>query len=578
MLAWFKKHVIVGIIGATLVATLTAWLSGFIDTLFRGTIPSSIETACIVRETVRDFWPFGRPTDTPDKFRVLIARLDADDAEGTQTYRVTRVFLGQHGVAPIPTCRVLRVDIGGEPLAVEWGRDWLRRQRADLLIWGRVVEKDKTIDLWFISNTAEPDYSTAQPFRLEKSALQEDFKEATAAQLLAVALAAIKPATDDSGRYLVETLQPIAARLKHLIEQPPPGGFSPSQLDDLNHALGDALSTLGAQSGDNGQLVESIAAYRKALVLRIPERVPLDWAMTQNNLGFALFRLGEHESVTAHLDQAVAAYGEALKERTRERAPLDWAMTQNNLGNALFRLGEREYGTARLEKAVAAFRDALKEYTRERAPLGWAMTQSNLGNALVRLGERENDAARIEEAVAAYRDALKEYTREREPLNWATTQNNLGNVLRTLGARESGTARLDEAVAAYREALKESRRERVPLQWAMTQNNLALALLTLGARESGTARLDEAVAAYDAALQERTHERDQLQWARSTGYQGIALKFIAERRGNLLTAERALAQITAAFETFRKADAPDAIYYEGQLPAARALVERLRKG
>jgi hypothetical protein len=44
-------------------------------------------------------------------------------------------------------------------------------------------------------------------------------------------------------------------------------------------------------------------------------------------------------------------------------------------------------------------------------------------------------------------------------------------------------------------------------------------------------------------------------------------------------AEQALAQITAAFETFRDAHhAPNAAFYEAQLPAARALVERLRKG
>ena len=57
----------------------------------------------------------------------------------------------------------------------------------------------------------------------------------------------------------------------------------------------------------------------------------------------------------------MAAYREALKEQTRERVPLDWAMTQNNLGNALWTLGERESGTARLEEAVAAYREALKE-------------------------------------------------------------------------------------------------------------------------------------------------------------------------------------------------------------------------
>jgi hypothetical protein len=47
----------------------------------------------------------------------------------------------------------------------------------------------------------------------------------------------------------------------------------------------------------------------------------------------------------------MTAYREALKEYTQERVPLDWAMTMNNLGNALRALGERESGTGRLEEA-----------------------------------------------------------------------------------------------------------------------------------------------------------------------------------------------------------------------------------
>jgi tetratricopeptide (TPR) repeat protein len=99
-----------------------------------------------------------------------------------------------------------------------------------------------------------------------------------------------------------------------------------------------------------------------------------------------------------------------LKEYTRERVPLDWAATQNNLGNALQSLGEREAGTARLEEAVGAHRAALEEYTRERVPLDWAMTQNNLGNALRSLGAREAGTARLEEAVAAYESALEVFT------------------------------------------------------------------------------------------------------------------------------------------------------------------------
>ena len=240
------------------------------------------------------------------------------------------------------------------------------------------------------------------------------------------------------------------------------------------------LYEYGRDRGSNVHLVALIILQRKLLDAASSDH---ERGIAHDNLGIALSSFGERESGTARLEEAVAAHREALKERTRERVPLQWATTQNNLGTALSRLGERESGTARLEEAVAACRDALKEMTRERVPLDWAMTQNNLGNALSLLGERESSTARLEEAVAAYREALKEYTRERVPLQWATTQNNLGTALSRLGERESGTARLEEAVAAFREALQERTRERVPLQWAMTQNNFETALRLLDERK-----------------------------------------------------------------------------------------------
>ena len=89
----------------------------------------------------------------------------------------------------------------------------------------------------------------------------------------------------------------------------------------------------------------------------------------------------------ARFEEAVAAFRKALKELTQERVPLDWAMAQNNLGVALMWLGERESGTARLEEAVAAYREALKEYTQERVPLYWAMSTGNQGIAMMYLAE-----------------------------------------------------------------------------------------------------------------------------------------------------------------------------------------------
>ncbi|MEI4878548.1 hypothetical protein, partial [Klebsiella pneumoniae] len=81
-----------------------------------------------------------------------------------------------------------------------------------------------------------------------------------------------------------------------------------------------------------------------------------------NNLGNAFAELGRRESGTARLELAVEAYQAALLESTRDRVPLQWAATQNNLGTALATLGERESDTVRLEHAVEAYHAALLEW------------------------------------------------------------------------------------------------------------------------------------------------------------------------------------------------------------------------
>jgi tetratricopeptide (TPR) repeat protein len=265
---------------------------------------------------------------------------------------------------------------------------------------------------------------------------------------------------------------------------PPNSAYEDKRISYLQKEAS-ALFQQGGEFGDNGALLSAIERYKRLINLAPRERVPLDWARTQDGLGIALTTFGRRESGSAELEEAVATFREALKERTRERVPLDWAMTQTHLGFALFRLGERESGTAKFEEAVAVFREALKEQTRERAPLEWATTQHNLGNALFRLGERETGTVKLEEAVVAHREALKEWIRELAPLQWALTQNDLGVALLSLGWRESGTAKFEEAVAAYREALKEQTRERVPLDWAQTQTNQAMRFPVSGSARAG---------------------------------------------------------------------------------------------
>ena len=58
----------------------------------------------------------------------------------------------------------------------------------------------------------------------------------------------------------------------------------------------------------------------------------------------------------------MVAYLLALEEQTRDRVPLDWAVTQNGLGDAFRLLGERESNPTRLEEAVAAYSSAIAIY------------------------------------------------------------------------------------------------------------------------------------------------------------------------------------------------------------------------
>ena len=481
----------------------------------------------------------------------------------------------QQGI-PEPALRAAVERLSGEGIA-----------RNDLVPW---------LDNWIEAARRELDRSTTEDaaFQAARRAAERRFTEGRLAEASSPLMEAFEREAETAGERQEERKRRRLRLLEEAIRFDELAFEGEAAADKLRlmaevegisgqHALGNWLvakagefNERGDQKGDNAALLVAVATYRAALQLRTRERVPLDWAATQDDLGNGLTTLGERVSGTAWLEEAVAAYRAALQERTRERAPLEWAATQNNLGAALWALRESENGAARLEEAVAAYRAALQERTRERAPLDWAMTQSNLGNVLMHLGERESGTARLEEAVAAYRAALEERTRARVPLDWATTQNGLGTALTILGKRESGTARLQEAVTAYQAALEGWTRERAPLDWAAAQHNLGNALSALGERESDTARLEEAVAAYRAALQERTPERAPFDWAGSVGNQGVALMVLAAHRADRALAETALGQISSALEVVRNAGhAPSVAYFEAQLGRAKALVERL---
>ena len=317
-------------------------------------------------------------------------------------------------------------DGAAENKAKTEGQRLFQQTGADALIWGSVIDFDnqRAMRLYWTSAQELRGAKYIEPYQIETIALPSQLDDLKQTLGLLAELRISFLTLNQPTRDVADKLTPLIARVR-LLAQSREGVWNLDILAGVEFSLANALALADEQSRNNELLAEGITHYHKVLEQWTRERVPLDWAKTQNYLGNALETLGERESGTGKLEEAVSAYREALEERTRDRAPLQWAATQNNLGNALRVLGERESGTGKLEEAVSAYREALKELTRERAPFDWAGTQMNLGNTLLSLGERESGTGELDAAVSAYREALKEWTSEVAPHWHYIAQENL---------------------------------------------------------------------------------------------------------------------------------------------------------
>ena len=287
---------------------------------------------------------------------------------------------------------------------------------VDALIWGSVIDFDNqgAMRLYWTSAQELRGAKYIEPYQIETIALpsQLDDLKQTLGLLASRGFPSLR--SNQPRRDVADKLTPLIAQVRLLV-QSREGVWNPDILAGVEFSLGNALALADEQSRNNELLAESIMHYHRVLQQWTRERVPLDWAKTQNYLGNALETLGERESGAGKLEGAVSAYREALEERTRDRVPLQWAATQNNLGNALrVAWGARERGGQAGGGGFGLSRGAQGTYARACA-VRLGGDSMNLGNTLLSLGERESGTGELDAAVSAYREALKEWTREVAP-------------------------------------------------------------------------------------------------------------------------------------------------------------------
>jgi tetratricopeptide (TPR) repeat protein len=571
-------------------------------------------------------------------FTILVADLVGDDTNRTQTRLLAEALAENRGLEVMWIGRALEwTDVGSVREGIEQaeltGQQWLAEKNADILIWGRVVSG--TLQLRFLPRGGGRSGSHSYGALGAELELPNSFSDALAVQLAAVTLSHLAPATSAQGRYLVETLLRLAAKIKNLQQDSVLARTVTSE--GLTYAYGLAMATVGKHNREPAFLEEAVKSYQKAQGVYVREQTPLAWAATHAALGDALLALADEEGGTVRLEAAVAAFQTALEVYTPERTPSEWAAAQAGLGSAVAALQNRQQAPRRLEQAVATSQAALVLYTREQTPLRWAVTRVGLRIALSLLGDGSirnthegqlsSKAAGMEEALATYQAVLAVYTRERAPLLWAAmhfgrgialtalahdergierlekgvaafraaqhvfareqvplvgaaTQFGLGVALTEMGKRQCRVDLVEEAVAAHRDALKEFTPERMPLAWAATQYEVGYGLLRLGQWQiaqgewqSGTALLEEAVAAFRAALQEFSPEQVPTRWAAAQDQLGVALALLGERDRGTARLEEAAEAFRHALEVFRAAGREsNADVTEADLRRAEALL------
>ena len=207
----------------------------------------------------------------------------------------------------------------------------------------------------------------------------------------------------------------------------------PVQYAAIMHNLGTAYCDLAGLEEKVENCRMAVAAYEEALKVRTVEALPMDYAMSQNALGVAYWTMALMEK-DVHVKSencrlAVTAFEQALKVYSLDKLPVDYAMAQNNRGLAYRTLAEVENRQDNCKRAIAAFRESLRVRMLETRPVDYAKTQESMGFACWSLAEVEDKAENCRLAMHAFSEALKVFTPRDFPERSGGVQSNLARLV-----------------------------------------------------------------------------------------------------------------------------------------------------
>ena len=330
--------------------------------------------------------------------------------------------------------------------ASEEGREWLRAQGADILVWGECAGEDVVLRFVLAQPSADGlPGAFGLGDTLEMPAAQLD---ALAPAVQSTVLAAVGPNFGGLKSRIAEVLGQTMQGTRE-IAQAQPDGVSDTQHATILTALGNAFAAQYRLTKTSKNLESAVAVYRNAVAKIRPERDPDVWAVAQSHLATAMKARGTIDKDDDALKQAAVAYQKIAETLGRDTHPFDWALAHINHGLVLYRLSMRTGRAAFLQEAGKAFEEALTVYTKEAMPARWAEVMNQYGVILLALGEQVTGNTTLEMAVKKFRKVLEVRKRDRAPHLWAQTANYLGAACFSLAKRNAEVALLREAMGCF---------------------------------------------------------------------------------------------------------------------------------
>jgi tetratricopeptide (TPR) repeat protein len=334
-------------------------------------------------------------------------------------------------------------------MAADLGQAWLKRHRADLLIWGDIT-KTGGWRLRFLSKSVAVQPGAATWTAIDRLEVPNLFPDSYSDLIFACALASADLETGSQYQERRALLDPLMTAVRDLAEGDRSGTVAEGAT--ALSAYSAILLLQGAANGDLKTLEKAVSLSQAALIMGKDAFPPHEEAIVGARIADALSLIGDFKPGTKLPTRTVDHYRTAVSMVDRGDFPEMWAALNVRLGLALHGLALADEDLTLLQQAADAMTDATRVWTLTEHPVRWADIQNSLGGLLLTMGKLSQAPDLYDKAITVFLSIASVWTRTKAPLVWATTLANLGAALKEKGSAKNSPAILSKAADAFRQA------------------------------------------------------------------------------------------------------------------------------